>query len=736
MQTTHFEEADMTRMNLAARAGAWSARHRKQAILGWLAFVLITAFVGAGVLGTNTDSHDGSGQSGRVDSFLRQHFPQSSTETILIQARHGTLAQTSDYRAALHTVTANVARVPHVFDVVAPGSAGARGSVSADGRSALVSLQLAQSGNVDRLLATTAAAADKYPRLRIAEFGDASSSKALNAALGKDFSRAETLSLPITLLILLLAFGSLVAAGLPMLLGLTAVGATLGLIGAVSQLLPMDPAINSVVLLIGLAVGVDYSLFYLRREREERAAGASHDAALRAAAATSGHAVLVSGFTVMIAMAGMFFAGARTFTSFAVGTIIVVAVAMVGSLTVLPAVLSALGSRVERGRIPLLHRLRRPGSGDSRIWSAVLGSVMRRPKLATAVSGLALAALTIPVLSMHTALPGASSLPSDLPIMKTYARIQAAFPGGSVPAIVGVQALDVRDPALQTGVHELVARAADTDGLLKPVSLSISSDHRAETISIPLAGSGTDARSDNALARLRTLTAATVGGIPGVHAGVTGETAGSFDFDSAMNSHLPFVFAFVLGMAFLLLLFTFRSIVIPIQAIALNLLSVGAAYGVLVLVFQDGVGHSLLGFQGTSAITSWLPLFLFVVLFGLSMDYHVFILSRVREAFDRGMDAREAAAAGVRSTAGVVTSAALVMVGVFAVFGTLSILEFKQMGVGLAAAILIDATVIRGVLLPATLALLGERAWYMPAWPGRRALGSARASRRMQESRA
>ncbi len=398
---------------------------------------------------------------------------------------------------------------------------------------------------------------------------------------------------------------------------------------------------------------------------------------------------------------------------------------MVGSLTVLPALLSALGPRVEKGRIPVLHRFRRGAATESRVWGAVLAPVMRRPGLAGGLSALALAALAAPVLGLHTALPGNGSLPRDIPIVRTYDRIQAAFPGGPAPAVVGLQAADVRSTGVQAAVNRLIARAKSTPGLLAPVTTRISVDHRVETVSIPLGGSGTDARSDTALARLRALVPATVGSVPGVQAGVSGETAGTADFNSTMDSHLPIVFAFVLGMAFLLLLFTFRSIVIPIQAIALNLLSVGAAYGLLVLVFQDGLGHQLLGFQGTSEITSWLPLFLFVVLFGLSMDYHVFILSRVREALDRGLSAREAALDGVRSTAGTVTSAALVMVGVFAVFATLRLIEFKQMGVGLAAAILIDATIIRGVLLPATLAVLGERAWYLPRWMRRGSATSA-----------
>jgi RND superfamily putative drug exporter len=388
--------------------------------------------------------------------------------------------------------------------------------------------------------------------------------------------------------------------------------------------------------------------------------------------------------------------------------------AVVGSLTVLPAIMSKLGGRIEKGRIPLLHRLRRAGAGESRLWAALLGGVVRRPAVAAALSGAALAALALPVLGMHTALPGSSSLPRSLPITQTYERLQRAFPGGPTPAVVGVQARDVTAPAVQAQVRRLIARAGQTDGLLRPVSVEVSRDRRAETISVPLAGDGTDARSDAALARLRTLVAGSVGSLHGVQAGVTGETAGTVDFDTTMNSHLPIVFAFVLGMAFLLLLLTFRSIVIPFQAITLNLLSVGAAYGLLVLVFQDGHGGSVLGFTGREEIVSWLPLFMFVVLFGLSMDYHVFILSRVREDVHAGMTTDEALRHGITRTAGVVTSAALVMVAVFSLFGTSSSLDLKQAGIGLAVAVLLDATVVRGVLLPATMKLLGDLNWYLP----------------------
>ena len=508
----------MSKPNIAARAGAWSARHRKLAIIGWFVAVILAAVIGSGMIGTKVDTNEGNGQSGRVDTFLRHHFPQTSNEEILVQGRHGQSALSPQFRAAVRDVAKRDRRIPYVSDVVTPYSPGQRGAISKDGHSALVSLQLGTKGNVDEVLAATTAAAQKYPSLRIAEFGDASSQKALNKSLGQDFSRAEKLSLPITLLILVLAFGSLVAAGVPMLLGLTAVGGTLGLIGLVSQLLPMDGAISSVVLLIGLAVGVDYSLFYLRREREERAAGAGEEAALHAAAATSGRAILISGFTVMIAMAGMFFAGSRVFTSFAVGTIMVVAVAMLGSLTVLPAMMSALGTRVDKGRIPLLHRLRR-GTGESRLWNLVLAPVMRWPGIAAAISATALVALALPVLHMQTALPGASSLPRNIPIVRTYDRIQKAFPGGSEPAYVGVQAPDVRAASVQRAVAELIREASQTKGLLHPVTVQQSNDHKAETVSIPLAGDGTNATSDAALVRLRALVPQTIGAVPGVAGG-------------------------------------------------------------------------------------------------------------------------------------------------------------------------------------------------------------------------
>ena len=694
--------------NIAARAGRWSARHRKAAILGWLAFVLIAVVAGTAI-GTKTldQNETGVGESGRADKTLYEAFPKQAGESVLVQSKS---LEASDprFEAALKDVSRRVDRVPHVAGVDEP-------VISKDSHSALVQFELRgdqkqTEERVEPVLEAVAAAQRAHPQLRVEQFGDASSAKALNESQAEDFKKAEFSSLPVTLLILLVAFGSLVAAGIPVILALSGVLATIGLLGPISQIVPMDGSSSSVILLIGLAVGVDYALFYIRREREERAAGRSEEAALEAAAATSGRAVLISGLTVMISMAGMYLAGAQTFSSIATGTILVVAISVIGSVTVLPAILSKLGDRVNRGRVPFLGRRRRD-AGESRVWGAVLDRVLKRPLASALVAGALLAALTVPVLGLHTALPGVDSIPRDTEVMQTYDRMQAAFPGEQISATVVVES----SPGHATdGIAELREQAAKSDLIIGPASAEVNRDGSVAKVSLPIAGDGTNDTSVAALSEIREeLVPATVGRVADA-VNVGGMTAGTEDFNQVMKSNVAWVFAFVLSAAFLLLLVTFRSIVIPIKAIALNLLSVGAAYGLLVLVFQKGWGESLLGFESTGAITAWLPLFLFVVLFGLSMDYHVFILSRIKEAVDRGVRTDEAVEHGIKSTAGVVSSAAFVMVAVFAIFATLSSIDMKQMGVGLAAAVLIDATIIRGVLLPATMKLLGDWNWWLP----------------------
>jgi RND superfamily putative drug exporter len=705
------------KQNIAARAARWSAAHRKIAIFGWIAFVVVSVVVG-GAVGTKTltDAEAGAGDSGRAELALEKAGMTPNDEMVLIQSNRFEAGDPA-FDDAVDEATRKLAALPSVRRVSSPADGG--GQLSADGHTALVEFQIPGSADqaeerVDASLAATAAVQKANPDVRVEQFGGASAGKALEKVFSEDLSKAETTSLPITLLILLLAFGALVAALVPLLIGFSSVVATVSLLALPSQLVPMDPNVASVVVLVGLAVGVDYSLFYMRREREERRAGRSASAALEAAAATSGRAVLVSGVTVIAAMAGMLLSGDPTFTSFAVGTMTVVAVAMFASISVLPAVLSKLGDRVERGRIPFIGRIGRRRRGRS-VWASVVERVMRRPALSLALSAGFLIALAIPALSLQTKVSGAEDLPRDIPIVQTYDRVTAAFPGEAAGATVVVEAENVSTGPVGAAIDELVRKAEANPQVSGPVEVETSSDGSVASVQIPTVGSGSDATATGAMEGVREqLVPAAFAGVGGAKVNVAGAAAESKDFNDRLAQRLPLVFAFVLGFAFLLMLVTFRSIVVPIKAILLNLLSVGAAYGVLVLVFQDGLGESLLGFHSNGGVSSWVPMFLFVILFGLSMDYHVLILSRVREYVDRGMGTDEAVERGITATAGTVTGAAVVMVAVFSIFATLSIVDMKEMGIGLAVAVLIDATIVRAIMLPAAMKLLGERNWYLP----------------------
>ena len=706
--------------NPAARAGRWSARHWKTATFGWIAFVAAAVVLGGAVGMKQLDSNTSSpGESGRMDRILDDAFPQPATETVLIQSR-SLEADAPAFRVGIADVAGRLRALRVVGDVRSPLDPAHSGQISADRHSATIAFDIRGDpenavDRIDPVVEAVDQAKAAHPGLEISEFGEATTDAQIGDAVNKDLERAGLLSLPVTILVLLVAFGALVAAGIPLLLALTAVIAAMGLLAIPSHLWPVDENVSAVVLLIGLAVGVDYSLFYLKREREERAAGRSERAALEAAAATSGRAVLVSGVTVMIAMAGMFLTGDEAFGSFAMATILVVAIAVLGSLTVLPALLSRLGDRVNRARVPLLHRLQRPEGG--RLWGALVDRVLRRPLLSAVASAAVLVTLALPALGMKTVSPGAEALPQDLPAVQTYNKLQHAFPGESDPAVVVVKAPTIDAPQVQAKLRELRQRSVASGTMHEPITTTVNRERTVARVELPTRGAGEDAASKAAVSTLRErILPETVGSLDGVEAGVTGTAASSQDFTAALRASAPLVFAFVLAFAFLLLLISFRSLVIAAKAIVLNLLSVAAAYGVLVLVFQHGWAKGLLGFDYTGGVMVWLPVFLFVILFGLSMDYHVFILSRIREAYDGGMSTEDAIAHGIKTTAGVVTSAAVVMVFVFGIFGTLSLIMMKQFGVGLATAVLLDATIVRGVLLPATMKLLGDWNWYLPRW--------------------
>jgi RND superfamily putative drug exporter len=709
-----------TTPNFAARMGRWSATHRKAAILGWLAFVVVAVLAGSATGMKMLSTADQlTGESATAQRILdRAGIEHPMAESIVVSSKTHT-ASDPQFRAAIADAVAVVRRSAHVVNLRSPLEPGGGMLVSKDAHTALVQFdvegdEMQAKDRVAPIVAAVARVQTAHPELHVGEFGSASFAKAAEDSSGKDFAKAEFLAIPVTIIVLLVAFGAIMAAILPVVLALTAFIGASGLVMAVSHAFPVDHGTFSVMLLIGLAVGVDYSMFYIRREREERAAGKSAEAALEAAAATSGRTVLVSGLTVMVAVAGMFFTGAGGFRGIATGTILVVATSMLASVTVLPALLSKLGDRIEKGRIRFLPSMRRDPRA-SRFWSAVIGRVLRHPVIATVASASVLVALAIPAFSMHTVQPGTKDFPQSMAILKDQRAIERAFPGGPMPAQVVVEADSVRTADADAKFRLFRQLAVATGQMHDPITVQRLTGEVA-TISVPLAGDGTDKASITALDQLRHgIIPATLARIDGVHrVAVGGQTAWSKDYDDTLRSNAPIVFLFVLALAFALLLVTFRSIVIPIKAIVLNLLSVGAAYGFLVAVFQWGWGEQLLGFKSTGGITAWVPLFLFVVLFGLSMDYHVLVISRIREAVDRGMRTDEAVGHGIRSTAGVVTSAANVMVMVFCIFGSLTQVSMKQIGIGLAVAILIDATIIRAVLLPATMKLLGEWNWWLP----------------------
>ena len=710
------------RQNIASKVGNWSAGHRKTAILGWLVFVVLAVgLMASGSLKKETLSSVDqiSGQAGEAERILEDAHLRPTEEIVLIQNRDATIDDAS-FSAVIEESAHSLAATKHVSNVQSP-LAGEGGGISEDGHTAFVEFQIAghekeAEENLDPSTATVDRLERENPEYTVGQFGGASANKAIEETLQADLGKAGMLSLPVTLLILFVALGAMVAASVPFVLALTSVLATMAMVAIPSQVYALGGNTEALILLIGLAVGVDYSLFYMRRQREERAAGRENREALEVAAATSGRAVMISGLTVIIAMAGMFITGDATFISFAISTVSVVVVALFATLAVLPAVLAWLGDRVEKGRMPFSKRRRGPAR-ESRVWSKIVTGVMRRPIASIVVAGGLLVALAVPALHMNVVQSGPDELSRDIPVMKTYDRYTAAFPAKGNAVTVVVKDADVSSGETAAGIDALVTKADRSDVVVGDSEVTYSKDGTVAKVSIPTQGEAADEQSMAALDEIRdVIVPATVGEVESATVRVSGGAAQSSDFADLLNDRMPLVFAFVLGLAFLLMLVTFRSIVIPLKAIVLNLLSVGAAYGVLVIVFQEGLGEKLLGFESNGGITNWLPLFLFVILFGLSMDYHVFILTRVREAYDRGMSTEDAVRKGIAGSAGTVTSAAVVMVMVFSVFATLSFIDFKEMGIGLAFAILIDATIIRGVLLPATMKLLGDWNWYLPSW--------------------
>lgn len=703
----------------------WSARHPWRAITGWFLFVLLC--LGAGIAAGNnpaTTKDFWVGEAGHAESMATEGgLQRRPVEHVLIRSASGPL-DTARATGAARELTARMRALDEVREVQAPVA-------SKDGTALRVSVvmegaELDGRKNVVPLLAETAEVAAAHPDLVVEETGSPAISKGVNDQRGDDLALSERLSLPVTLLILLAVFGSVVMAGVPLLLALSSIAATMGLSMLASHLLP-DPGVGTnMILLMGLAVGVDYTLFYLKREREERARAGGRlgpEALVELAAATAGRAVVISGLAVIVCTATLYLATDVIFSSLATGTILVVAVAVLSSLTVLPALLVKLGHRAERRAARKAARrarrgapaaAKRPKPENGRVFTALLRPARRHPVATLCASVLVMLAVAAPALGLRLVDPGKDTFSRSIPAMRVYDRLTAAYPELLVKHEVVTRTSPGRAPEVRAALTEL-GRRAQADPLFartaEPV-VRTSADGRVTVLELAVPH---PAPSDEAIASLDHLRdryiPATVGKLSGADTAVSGDVARGRDYVHHERGKLPLVIGFLLLLTFVTTAVAFRSAVIGLIGVVLNLLSAAAALGALVLVFQGTWAEGLLGFDSLGAIASRVPLFLFVLLFGLSMDYQVFVVSRIKEAMDHGMTAREAVLEGIARSAKVVTSAALVMVTIFAAFVFLHLTEMKQMGFCLAVAVLLDAVVIRMMILPSLLLLLGERAW-------------------------
>lgn len=703
----------------------WSARHPWRAIVGWFVFVLLC--LGAGIAAGNnpaTTKDFWVGEAGRAESMATDGgLQRRPTEHVLIRSRSGPL-DAGKAAAAARDLTARMDALPEVADVAPPVR-------SKEGTALRVTVvmkgaELDGKKNVVPLLDRTAQVAEAHPELIVEETGSPAISKGVNDQRGEDLALSERLSLPVTLVILLVVFGSVVMAGVPLLLALSSIAATMGLAMLASHLMP-DPGVGTnMILLMGLAVGVDYTLFYLKREREERSRAdgrLSPEALVELAAATAGRAVVVSGLAVIVCTATLYLATDVIFSSLATGTILVVAVAVLSSLTVLPALLVKLGHRAERRAAKKAARRAKRGAPartkaakpeNGRIFGALMRPAHRHPAITLCVSVLVMLAVAAPALGLKLVDPGKDTFSRDIPAMQVYDRLTAAFPELLVKHEVVARSTPEQAPEVRKALTEL-GRTAQADPFFartgEPV-VRTSADGRISVLELAVPH---PAPSDEAIASLEHLRhryiPATVGELTAVVTAVSGDVARGQDYVHHERGKLPLVIGFLLLLTFVTTAMVFRSVIVGLLGVVLNLLSAAAALGALVLVFQGTWAEGLLDFDSLGAIASRVPLFLFVLLFGLSMDYQVFVVSRIKEAMDHGMTAREAVVDGIDRSAKVVTSAALVMVTIFAAFVFLHLTEMKQMGFCLAVAVLLDAVVIRMMILPSALLLLGERAW-------------------------
>ena len=718
-------------LSFTARIAHWSAVHYWLILLASV-IAIVLAVLSISMIGAEIRDDDGGGvgESGKGSKLMGERFtpsPSAIAEKVDRTRNEGIIfsnpsldANDPLFEAAVNSVMATLREVPQVlnafsyYDVPDP-------SLFADDSHAVlarVALQNPQDPtghiSIEPFLEAVKQASNDTAGFEIGVVSFRVLEDELDEILDEDFSRILIYSLAIGLVILVLAFRALVAAIIPLIMAIGSIFTAIGIASLVSQVYPLVELYAEMVLLMGLAVGIDYSLFIISRYRTERAAGRVKIDAITVAANTTGRAVFYAGGTVILSLGGLMLTRDFTFISMALGAIIVVFVAVVASLTLLPGLLSLIGDNVNRFRLPFMGK----ESDQGGIWSVITGWVLARPLPLASLTIAALIALTIPVFSLNLGFnAGADALPDALESKRALELLEDHFSSSViVPAKVVVDAPDVNSSEIKAAVAALIERVDGDPSFLGPFDIITNDTGNLTRINVPLAGNIDDDESEDAVMLLREQIVPQIFSGTGANVYIAGDTAEGIDFRERMFSSAYYVFAFVLGLSFLLLLVMFRSLIIPIKALALNLLSVGAVYGVLVIVFQWGWGIGILGSEETGIIETWLPLFLFGILFGLSMDYHMLLLNRIKEEYDKHGENERAVATGIRLTAGQITSAAAVMVGVFAAFATSRVLGLQQFGLGLAVAVFIDATVIRVILLPATMKLLGRWNWYLPGW--------------------
>ena len=744
-------------LSFTARISMWSARHRKPVAIAWVLMV-IAALGACTVIGVDTDIDDEvPGESGEAVKLFEERFGEDEdipTEFVIFshpsltvddpayqETVEGLMTELRGLRSKETEVTGSttvtsstrvVATTTTHYDIGAPRDGSPFVAANAEGGDvtfAIIELEgdiEAAVDSVGLVLDTVAEAQGEADGMEILIGGSASLQKQIGEIIEEDFGRALFLNIPITFVILILAFGALLVASVPLVLAFAAIITANGLLAIISQSFPLSEIYIEMVLLMGLATGIDYALFVISRFRRERAAGSSKEEALRTASGTSGKAVLFAGVTVVLSLGGMFLVDDSVFSSLALASIVVVVMAVIVSMTLLPALLGLLGDNVNRLRVPFLGTGTGEGGG---IWGVITDQVLARPAIWATTALVALLALASPIIvpGFNLGFNGVRSFSDDAEGKKALLALEENFALGlAQPALTLIDAGEkenIFSAELQAHVEQFVSLVSDEsvadDAFYGEIAQEPVFNDAGDTelIFVPINADSGDDKAIDAVNRLRDELIPAAFGDSTADVFVTGATGANIDFKENIINKAPLVFAFVLGLAFLILLVMFRSLVIPIMAIILNLLSVGAAYGVLVLVFQEGwLLEGLLDFEATGIVESWLPLFLFAILFGLSMDYHMFVLARIKEAYENGASNDEAVSIGIKATAGTITMAAAIMVAVFSIFAFTRDIGLKQFGVGLGVAILIDATVIRSILLPASMKLLGEWNWYLPSW--------------------